>query len=214
VESLENRIVPASMTQSAVFAPALTDWHANVGNFSRFNSSLGTLTGVVVTESASMNLSGNGNKITSISDGVKVSAALPNGKALNDNLSVSAGSGPWNLSNSATTSATYTLATDLAAFTGAGSFTVPASTLTTLSYTARGGNSRLNTTTTAGVTVTIQYNYTPTPTSTQPVTNAAPTVATAAHASPNPVIGTTTNLGVLGADDGGASNLTYTWTGP
>ncbi len=43
------------------------------------------------------------------------------------------------------------------------------------------------------------------------VTNAAPTVATAAAASPSPVTGTTTALSVLGADDGGASNLTYTW---
>ena len=39
----------------------------------------------------------------------------------------------------------------------------------------------------------------------------APTVATAASATPNPVTGTTTSLSVLGADDGGESNLTYTW---
>jgi hypothetical protein len=43
-------------------------------------------------------------------------------------------------------------------------------------------------------------------------TNAAPTVATAATATPNPVNGTTTALSVLGADDGGAANLTYTWS--
>jgi subtilase family serine protease len=42
--------------------------------------------------------------------------------------------------------------------------------------------------------------------------NQPPTVATAASASPNPVTGTTTNLSVLGADDGGESNLTYTWS--
>jgi uncharacterized repeat protein (TIGR02543 family) len=41
--------------------------------------------------------------------------------------------------------------------------------------------------------------------------NNAPTVATAAAASPNPVTGTTAALSVLGADDGGESNLTYTW---
>src|SRR5262249_22931852 len=40
----------------------------------------------------------------------------------------------------------------------------------------------------------------------------APTLATAAHASPSPVAGTTTALSVLGADDGGEANLTYTWT--
>ena len=43
------------------------------------------------------------------------------------------------------------------------------------------------------------------------VTNAAPTVATAAAATPATVTGTTTALSVLGADDAGESNLTYTW---
>ena len=41
--------------------------------------------------------------------------------------------------------------------------------------------------------------------------NQAPTVATRATATPSPVTGTTTVLAVLGADDGGESNLTYTW---
>jgi endoglucanase len=42
--------------------------------------------------------------------------------------------------------------------------------------------------------------------------SAAPTVATAASATPNTVAGSTTNLSVLGADDGGETNLTYTWS--
>lgn len=41
--------------------------------------------------------------------------------------------------------------------------------------------------------------------------NQAPTVAQPARATPNPVTGTTTNLSVLGADDGGEANLVYTW---
>ncbi|HEY2759973.1 MAG TPA: dockerin type I domain-containing protein, partial [Pirellulales bacterium] len=41
--------------------------------------------------------------------------------------------------------------------------------------------------------------------------NTPPTVATAATANPNPVTGISTNLSVLGADDGGEGNLTYTW---
>jgi hypothetical protein len=47
-----------------------------------------------------------------------------------------------------------------------------------------------------------------------PVTtgNQTPTVATPAGATPNPVTGTTTSLSVLGADDGGEANLTYTWS--
>jgi autotransporter-associated beta strand protein len=40
----------------------------------------------------------------------------------------------------------------------------------------------------------------------------APTVATPAAAAPSPVTGTTTTLTVLGADSGGESNLTYTWS--
>ena len=42
--------------------------------------------------------------------------------------------------------------------------------------------------------------------------NNPPTVATPAGVSASPVTGTTVNLSVLGADDGGESNLTYTWT--
>lgn len=43
------------------------------------------------------------------------------------------------------------------------------------------------------------------------VPNGAPTIASAAAASPSPVTGTTTLLSVLGADDNGEANLTYTW---
>jgi len=43
------------------------------------------------------------------------------------------------------------------------------------------------------------------------VANAAPTIATPAAASPSPVTGTTTGLSVLGADDNGEANLSYTW---
>jgi hypothetical protein len=44
------------------------------------------------------------------------------------------------------------------------------------------------------------------------VTNAAPTISTPAAANPSPVTGNATELSVLGADDGGESHLTYTWT--
>jgi hypothetical protein len=48
------------------------------------------------------------------------------------------------------------------------------------------------------------------------ITNAPPTVATPASASPNPVTGTTTAVSVLGADNGGEPSLSYSWssTGP
>ena len=48
-------------------------------------------------------------------------------------------------------------------------------------------------------------------TATVTINNGAPTVATAASASPSTVSGKTTALSVLGADDGGESNLTYSW---
>jgi len=41
--------------------------------------------------------------------------------------------------------------------------------------------------------------------------NNPPTIATAASAVPNPVTASTTALSVLGADDGGEGNLTYSW---
>ena len=41
--------------------------------------------------------------------------------------------------------------------------------------------------------------------------NNAPTIATAAKATPNPVTASTTVLSVLGADDNSEANLTYTW---
>lgn len=42
--------------------------------------------------------------------------------------------------------------------------------------------------------------------------NPAPTVMADATATPNPASGATTTLSVLGADNGGEANLTYTWT--
>ena len=42
--------------------------------------------------------------------------------------------------------------------------------------------------------------------------HATPTVATPAAASPSPVTGASTQVTVLGADDGGEANLTYFWT--
>ncbi|HBO43214.1 MAG TPA: hypothetical protein DD670_04625, partial [Planctomycetaceae bacterium] len=45
-----------------------------------------------------------------------------------------------------------------------------------------------------------------------PEANVAPTVATPAIATPDPVTSATATLSVLGADDHGEPNLTYTWT--
>src|SRR5262249_18677920 len=42
--------------------------------------------------------------------------------------------------------------------------------------------------------------------------NQPPTVATPASANPSPVTGTNANLSLLGADDGGEANLTYSWS--
>jgi len=63
-------------------------------------------------------------------------------------------------------------------------------------------------------TVTAAYNGVTSNTASIIVTDAAPTVATAAAAIPSTITGTTTALSVLGADTdgGGESNLTYTWS--
>src|SRR5262249_4882044 len=151
---------PASMLQSASFSPALTDWTTNLGTFNKFNTTQGTLTGVVITETASMNLSGSGNKITSITETVNVSGTLPNSRTISATPSVSGGRGRWNLSNTAQASSTFTSATDLSAFTGTGTFLLPMNSLTTQSHTGRGS---FSTTTTAGATITVEYDYTPPP---------------------------------------------------
>jgi len=91
-----------------------------------------------------------------------------------------------------------------------------------VTYSSNGTNSSRNTTATfsqPGVytfIVTIVDGPGLTVTSSKTVTvnaaNQAPTVATAAQASANPVSGSSVNLSVLGADDNGEANLKYTWT--
>ncbi|MEI6656801.1 MAG: choice-of-anchor X domain-containing protein, partial [Verrucomicrobiota bacterium] len=86
---------------------------------------------------------------------------------------------------------------------------IPAQTLGTIvSYylTATDNSSQIAKDPAAAPTTT--YSYTVAAIS----SNTAPTVATAAWATPNPATGTTTTLGALGADaDTGESTLTYTW---
>jgi hypothetical protein len=68
-------------------------------------------------------------------------------------------------------------------------------------------------TSSSGLTYSVTYGGTAvTITVTGTGDDAAPTVATAASATPGTVTGATTALSVLGADDGGEANLTYTWT--
>ncbi len=86
------------------------------------------------------------------------------------------------------------------------------------------GNAGYNSTIAPGQSVTIGFLGTPGFVLDQPTgfnltyngssglpSNHPPTVATPAAASANPVTGKSVNLSVLGADDGGASNLTYNW---
>ena len=86
---------------------------------------------------------------------------------------------------------TFTWTTTAGSISGSGLFTAPdvsaSATVTATSGAVQG---------TASVTVT----------------NQPPTVATPAAASPSTVTGTNAALSVMGADDAGESNLTYTWT--
>jgi hypothetical protein len=72
-------------------------------------------------------------------------------------------------------------------------------------YTAGASGGTATVTATSG-----SVNGTATVTITIP--DAAPTIATVASATPNPVSGSTTALSVLGDDDNGESNLIYTWS--
>jgi hypothetical protein len=90
-------------------------------------------------------------------------------------------------------SVVYSIQSGGGTISSTGLFTAPGTTGTTIIKATAGSSS-------ATATATI----------TPP--NQAPTVATAASASPNPVTSTTTHLSVLGADDNGEANLTYTWS--
>ncbi len=86
-----------------------------------------------------------------------------------------------------------------------------------LTWSATGGTVTVAGLYTSGTTPGSNYNVTATSGSvsgsaTITVTNAAPTIVNAAEASPSPVTTASTNLMVLGTDDAGESNLTYTWS--
>jgi hypothetical protein len=93
----------------------------------------------------------------------------------------------------------------------------------TVTFTPNGTNAAKSSTATFSASGTYNFLVTvadqPGLTATSSVTvvktgaaNQAPTVATGAAANPNPVTGTTSSLSVLGADDGGESNLAYVWS--
>jgi autotransporter-associated beta strand protein len=85
---------------------------------------------------------------------------------------------------------TFSWSSSVGSITGAGMLTAPSSNASgTVTATASGVNG----------------------TSTVTVTDPAPTVATPAAASPNPVTAASTGLSVLGGDDESESTLTYTW---
>jgi hypothetical protein len=84
---------------------------------------------------------------------------------------------------------------------GTTTFTLATNAYVGLALTSH-DNTQLNTSTFDNVSVTA--GTTP--------TNNAPQVVNPASASPNPVTGTSTNLSVLGSDDGGEAGLTYTWS--
>ena len=103
------------------------------------------------------------------------------------NVTLSVASGPGSLSGTVTVAASGGVATfSNVKLDTAGSYTLTAS------------DGALTTTTSNSFTVAENH--------------VVPTVAVNASATPNPIVGTTTNLSVLGDDDGGESNLTYNWT--
>ena len=86
-----------------------------------------------------------------------------------------------------------------------------------LTWTATGGTVTVAGLYTSGTTPGSSYTVTATSGSVSgsaniTVSNAAPTIVNAAEASPSPVTTASTNLMVLGTDDAGEANLTYTWS--
>ncbi|MFT3785478.1 MAG: glycosyl hydrolase [Tepidisphaeraceae bacterium] len=107
--------------------------------------------------------------------------------------------------------------TSTLSFSGPGTFTA-GTTLNITNWTSGADHLFIGTTAslTAAQLAQIRFNGT---TATQlstgevvPVSSATPTISVAAVANPNPVTGTSAALSVLGADDGGEANLTYTWS--
>lgn len=102
---------------------------------------------------------------------------------------------------------------------GLDQFGAPLSPQPTITWTVSGGGTIGSTTgvftanATAGgpYTVTVSGGGKTGTTTVTVLANTAPTVATAAAATPSPVTGTATTLSVLGADDFGEPALTYTW---
>ena len=90
-------------------------------------------------------------------------------------------------------SITYSIQSGGGTISSTGLFTPPGTTGTTIIKATSGS-----------VSATATANVVP--------PNQAPTVATAAKSNPNPVTGTTAQLSVLGADDNGEGNLSYTWS--
>src|SRR3989442_13545229 len=107
INILEDRLAPATLTQSFSYGPSATNWTANLGSFSRFDPSLGTLNLVTVTESASASQSANFGKLTALDENVGVDATLPNSQSLNTNVELSGSGSSWTLNGSDIVQSSY-----------------------------------------------------------------------------------------------------------
>lgn len=167
---------------STPIAFALTDWSSSL-TFPQFNPSLGTLLSVKLDLNGSLstvldvtNLSfsltaSSGTVKTevqfTVQDGGNNLIPTPQLSLLSPiyaySLAPGAGASSGTLIKNGSSSDTYTLAAILTEFTGAGNFTVSASTFTQTLLANTGGNTSAAQVTDASLTGTVTYNYVPVP---------------------------------------------------
>lgn len=165
-------------TFTATHSPSTTEWSDNF-ILQEFNPALGSLQSVYILASQSVSINGTVNNTATVSEsftfraGSQLTVTLPgvlgflqpsplaSAQAFNLPSGATAPYGPVNGSDSV--NYTYTLPADMANFIGAGTLTLPGSTLSQELISGGGGNITASLTTVSGATVEVQYTYLPVP---------------------------------------------------
>ena len=179
-------IAHATTSMSSVtFGPTPTDFTSPTLTIQPFDTTLGTLTSVTLTESATENFSGSltnqattaqafnfaQNSTVELNSAesdidslfVVVSKTQDFGEYKGDGTTALAAGASAPITGSLTASDVDTVTSGFAAFEN-GPITLNAQTLTSTTFTGGGGNITSNVATNASGTLTVAYTYTPTPT--------------------------------------------------
>ena len=180
VSTAARAAVDGPYVTSTPIAFALTDWSSSL-TFPQFNPSLGTLLSVkldlngslsTVLDVTNLSLTASSGTVKTevqftVQDGGNNLIPTPQLSLLSPiyaySLAPGAGATSGALIKNGSSSDTYTLAAILTEFTGAGTFTVSASTFTQTLLANTGGNTSAAQVTDASLTGTVTYNYVPVP---------------------------------------------------